>query len=348
MATIREVAAKAGVAPASVTRVLGGYPNVSEALRERVLEAVREVGYTPDLVAAGLRRGYTKTVGMIVNDILNPTVAELVDVVESELRGAGYGVILANSNGQSANDLESLQLLHQRRVDGLIASVADDTQQELIDAMVGLPIPIVLLDRQLDSVDLSAVLSDHRYGATLLVDHLVEKGHRQIAIISGATAAYPSRERVAGVVEAMQARGLPIRPEFQVSGRGSEEFAARSLADILDSPNPPTAIVVGNGNTAALVGVLQELRRRDVRIGVDIALAVAEDGPLAMLHTPSITAVQRDISDLGRRAARMLLGHLVKGSGSTHTVLLPTRLIVRDSTDWAVAPSVSGSARGVA
>jgi len=343
VATIREVAAKAGVAPASVTRVLGGYPNVSDALRERVLQAVREVGYQPDLVAAGLRRGYTKTVGMIVNDILNPTVAELVDVVESELRIAGYGVILANSNGQSANDLESLRLLHQRRVDGLIASVADDRQDALAEAMGELSIPIVLLDRQIESEDFSAVLTDHRYGATQLVEHLVAKGHREIAIISGSTDAYPSRERVRGVVDAMRSLGLPIRPEFQISGRGSEEFAARSLASMLDQPTPPTAVVLGNGNTAALVGILRELRRRDVRIGSDIALAAAEDGPLVALHTPPITAIQRDIADLGRRAARMLLGQLVKDSKRTHTVLLPTRLVVRESTDWELSSRVTAA-----
>jgi LacI family transcriptional regulator len=342
VATIREVAEKAGVAPASVTRVLGGYPNVSDELRERVLTAVREVGYEPDLVAAGLRRGYTKTIGMIVNDILNPVVAQMVDVIEDELRMAGYGVILANSNGQSTNDLANLRLLHQRRVDGLIASVADDTNADLIATMAGLPIPVVLLDRQIESENLSAVLSDHRYAARALTNHLMDKGHREIAIISGSISAYPSRERVNGVLDAMRERGLAIRPEFQISGRGSEEFASRSLASLLDQPVPPTAVIVGNGNTAAMVGVLRELRRRGVRLGADVAVAAAEDGPLASLHTPAITAVERDITDLGRRAARMVLGQLAKDTLRAHTVVLPTRLIIRESTDWTLpTPALS-------
>ncbi|WP_022886780.1 LacI family DNA-binding transcriptional regulator [Glaciibacter superstes] len=341
MATIREVADKAGVAPASVTRVLGGYPNVSDELRERVLTAVREVGYEPDLVAAGLRRGYTKTIGMIVNDILNPVVAQMVDVVEDELRVAGYGVILANSNGQSAHDLVNLRLLHQRRVDGLIASVADDTNPDLIATMAGLPIPVVLLDRQIELENLSAVLSDHRYSARALANHLIDHGHRQIAIISGATSAYPSRERVTGVLDVMRERGLPVRPEFQVSGRGSEEFASRSLSSIMDQPEPPTAIIIGNGNTAALVGVLHELRRRGVQIGVDIAIAAAEDGPLVSLYTPAITAVERDIIDLGRRAARMVLAQLAKDTLRAQTIVLPTRLVIRESTDWTLpAPAL--------
>lgn len=335
MATIREVAIKAGVAPSSVTRALGGYPNVSDELRERVLAAVSEVGYEPDLVAAGLRRGYTKTIGMIVNDVLNPVVAQWIDVIEEESHTAGYGVILANSRGESAADLVNLKLLNQRRVDGLIASFSDDTQTELLDAVTALKIPLVLLDRQMKSEDLSSVLSDHAYAARDLTNHLCDRGHREIAIISGPIHAYPSRERTAAVVSTMNERGLPVRDEFQVGGRGSAEFAGKALSRMLDLPVPPSAVILGNGNTSALAGILYELRRRNLRIGVDIALAVAEEGALASLHTPAITAVERDVVDVGRRAAHMLLGRLGAAGRHAHTVILPTRLLLRESTDWS-------------
>ena len=342
MATIRDVATRAGVAPSSVTRVLSGHPNVSPELRDRVLAAVQEVGYKPDLVAAGLRRGYTQTVGIIVNDVLNPVVAQMIDVVESELRRAGYGVILANSHGQADNDIENVRLLHQRRVDALLAAFSDDTNPELVATLSDLPIPVVLLDREMDSQDFSGVVSDHSMGARLLAEHLIERGHREIGVISGALSAYPSRSRVQALTEVFAKHGV-LRPEFTLAGRGSEEFGSQSVAQLMDDPRPPTAIVIGNGNTAAIAGVIGELRRRGVRVGEDVALAGADDGPLLALHSPGITVIARDVADLARRAANLVLHRLDNKRPGVHTVVLPTHLIVRPSTDWTLTTAVRAS-----
>lgn len=343
MATIREVAVKAGVAPSSVTRVLSGHPNVSVDLRDRVLAAVREVGYKPDLVAAGLRRGYTKTVGFIVNDILNPVIAQMIDVVESELRQAGYAVLLANSHGQSTNDVENVRLLQQRRVDALLASFSDDTNSDLAPALSAVPIPVVLLDREIEPQEFNGVVSDHRMGAALLGDHLLSRGHREIAIISGSLTAYPSRSRVSGLTEVLAKHGVTLRPEFCIAGRGSEEFGTQAVARLLDDPRPPTAIVIGNGNTGAIVGVMAELRARGVRVGEDIALAGGDDGPLLSLHSPGITAIARDVEDLARRAATLVLQRLEHKRLGAHTVILPTRLVIRPSTERAISTPACAS-----
>jgi LacI family transcriptional regulator len=158
-------------------------------------------------------------------------------------------------------------------------------------------------------------------------------------MISGPSVSYPTRERFRAMTATLREHGLPVRPEFQIGGRGSEEFAARSLSFILEQPEPPSAVIVGNGNAAALAGVLHELRARGVRIGVDLALAVGEDSPLAALHAPAITAVERDVIDIGRRAASMVLSKLATKSKQSRTVVLPTRLVVRASTDWTFVPS---------
>jgi LacI family transcriptional regulator len=343
MATIRDVATRAGVAPSSVTRVLSGHPNVSKELRDRVLAAVQEVGYKPDLVAAGLRRGYTKTVGIIVNDVLNPVVAQMIDVVESELRQAGYGVILANSHGQADNDVENVLLLQQRRVDALLAAFSDDNNAELVAVLSELPIPVILLDRVVDSQEFSGVVSDHGMGARLLAEHLIERGHREIGVISGALSAYPSRSRVQALSDVLANHGAALRPEFTLAGRGSAEFGAESVGRLMDDPRPPTAIVIGNGNTAAIAGVISELRKRGVRVGEDIALAGSDDGPLLALHSPGITVMARDVGDLARRAASMVLRQLENKRPAVHTVVLPTRLIVRPSTDWTLSTAVRAS-----
>lgn len=343
MATIRDVATRAGVAPSSVTRVLSGHPNVSEALRDRVTAAIQEVGYKPDLVAAGLRRGYTKTVGIIVNDVLSPVLAQIIDVVESELGKAGYGVLLANSHGQADNDVKTVWMLHQRRVDALLAAFVDDRNPDLVSTLSALPIPVVLLDREMDTHEFSSVISDHRSGAQQLAEHLFERGHRDIAVISGSVSAYPSRARVQAISDFLAKQGFPLRPEFQIAGRGSEQFGASAAARVLDDPRPPTAIIIGNGNTAAVAGVLRELRRRSVRVGKDVAVAGSDDDPLMDLHTPGITVMARDIEDLARRAASLVLSRLENEGLGAHTIVLPTRVIIRPSTDWMVPSAMRAS-----
>lgn len=333
MANIRDVALRAGVSPSSVTRVLGGYPNVSPELRDRVLAAVAEVGYQPDLLAAGLRRGYTNTIGMLVNDVLNPFNAQMMDVVENELRQAGYGVILTNSNGLSEVDLQNLLVLKQRRVDGLVASFADDRNPALTLALQSWPVPVVLFDRQVDGIDVSAVLSDHRYGAQQLTEHLLERGHRRLAMISGSDRLYSTRERMSGMRDATDAAGVTVRPDFLISGRGSEEHGRSAVRRLLDDPEPPTAVVLANGNTAAVVSALSELRRRGIRVGEDLAVATYYDSPVLSLWSPSLTAVRRDVPHMARRAAAMMLDRLQDGRRMAHTVVLPTHLAVRESTE---------------
>jgi len=339
VANIRDVAVRAGVSPSSVTRVLGGYPNVSPDLRERVMAAVREVDYKPDLLAAGLRRGYTKTIGMLVNDVLNPFNAQMMDVVESELRQAGYNVILTNSHGADQMDLENLLVLRQRRVDGLVASFADDRNSALAPALETWPGPVVLFDRQIEGADVSAVLSDHRYGAQQLTEHLVERGHRRLAMISGSYHLYSTRERILGMQEVAARHGITVRPDFLISGRGSDEHGREGVRRLFDDPEPPTALVLGNGNTSAVIGALSEIRTRGLRIGKDVAVASYYDTEFLDLHSPPITAVSRDVSEMARRAAAMMLERLEDHRRIAHTVVLPTRLEVRESTRERFADS---------
>lgn len=338
MPTIRDVAKRAGVSPASVTRVIGGYPNVSDSLRERVLEAVNEVGYKPDLLAAGLRRGTTNTVGVIINDILNPAIAQMVDIIESELREAGYGVVFANSNGDPANDLEGLRLVLARRVDALIASFADDQQEELARNLTNPDIPTLLLDRQMNVDGVSAVLTDHYSAAVLLTQHLIDMGHTRIALVNGSLSGYPSRERAKAVRDTMAKNNIAVDESLFLAQRGSEEFGRSAIRKILDRPDRPSALIVGNGNTGALAGVLDEIRSLGIEIGGDLALAASEDGPLTTLHSPPITTLKRDIADFASRATRLTLQQLEKKGSSSYEVLLPMSLVIRESTNWMYTP----------
>lgn len=215
MGNIRAVAQHAGVSPSSVTRVLNGHPNVSKDLRARVLAAVEACDYKPDLMAAGLRRGISRTIGVVVSDIVNPLFAEIVEGLEEHLRGHGYWVVLTHSHGDPDRDVESIGLLQQRRVDGLVLSVADETQPRLVDVLRRLPVPVVLLDREIEGwTDADAVLSDHRPGVSQVTGQLLDAGHRRVALISGSGETRPGRS-------AKPASWKPFRSEVCLRFRSS-------------------------------------------------------------------------------------------------------------------------------
>ena len=144
---MREVAEHAGVAMSSVSRVLSGHPDVSPKMRQVVMDAVRDLGYQPDMLAQGLRRGKTFSVGFTVSDIANPVLAEIVTGAEKRLRKAGYSLLLTNSEGDPELDVEHISLLERRRVDGLILSLAEENQPETVAALRQVGVPVVLVDR---------------------------------------------------------------------------------------------------------------------------------------------------------------------------------------------------------
>ena len=333
---IKDVAKIAGCSPASVTRALSGYPHMRESLREKIIAVANDIGYRPDLLASSLRKGSSRTIGVIVSDILNPSITRMFDAIESDLRDAGYGVIFTNSNGQSENDLESLLMLKQRRVDALIASFSDESREELLGQLKILRIPVVLLDRSIELPNLSEVLTDHRSGALKLTNHLFDQGHRKIALINGPVSGWPSRERFIGYKLAHESRGFNLNSDYHCSGRGSEVFGSSAVESLLSLEEPPTALIIGNGNTSTISGVLGVLQARGIIVGEGLAVAIAEDTPLYPLFTPPFTALSRDLSELAKWVVKILLEELNGGPRRSQRILLPTQLIVRASTTRAV------------
>jgi LacI family transcriptional regulator len=333
--SMKDVAGRARVALSSVSRVLNNHPDVSSEMRARVLAAVAELGYEPDLIASGLRRGVTKTVGFLVTDIANPLFGDITKGAERAFQEAGYSLLLMNGEGDPLRDERSIRLLSQRRVDGLILSVSDETSPQIARVLSSLEIPIVLLDRELDTVkDASTVLSDHATGMREAVDHLLGLGHRRVALLVGPLTIRPDRERLEGFKDAFRRRRVTLpRQLIEVGPSLSAEFGSEATDRLLRLPadEKPTAIVAG-GNLV-LTGVLRACREHGIRIGHDMAIVSCDDVPLAELHAPPITVIARDTVEMGRRAAEVLLRRMQgPKDGAASTVLLPASLLVRDST----------------
>lgn len=325
-ATVRTVAERAGVAVSSVSRVLSGHPDVSDAMRARVLEAVAALGYEPDLLARGLRQGVTCTIGFVVADIGNPLLADIASGAETALRAAGYSMLLTDSEADSAADARHIQLLGQRRVDGLLLSLTKEDDPRVLAQLRDGERPYVLIDRELAGASGSAVLSDHRRGMRDAVRMLLALGHRRLGLLLGPRLRF-TRERLAGVEEAYEDRGLA--PDLLVhEGPLDERHGRAGVAAMLDDPQPPTAVIAG-GNQL-LAGALEELQARRVAVPDDLSLVSCDDVPLARLMRPPIAVVRRDTRLLGRTAAELLLGQLREGE-EPRRVMLPTDFVARGS-----------------
>lgn len=327
-ASMREVADLADVAISSVSRVLSGHPDVSSQMRERVLSAVRRLEYEPDFLAQSLRRGQTLSVGFVLADISNPLMADIVLGAEAMLRAAGYTLLLMNSENDAALDSAHVRFFQSRRVDGMMLSLASETDPLTLDTIAQAEGPCVLVDRALP-VDLgaSAVVNDHRAGMEAAVDHLIDLGHRRIGLITGSNAQLPGRERMDAMRAVVSRRSEPVEAIYR-PGSFSAEHGEAAARELLMVPDPPTAIIAG-GNQL-LIGVLRVLRERGLRITRDISLVTCDDVPLSELYEPPIATIDRDTVGLGRVAAELLLGRLV-GGDEPRTEVLPTTFTARES-----------------
>lgn len=322
---LREVAERAGVAMSSVSRVLSDHPDVSPRMRARVLAVVEELGYEPNLLAQSLRRGSTMSVGFVLRDISSPLFSEIVLGAETELRKHGYSMLLTNSEGLPALDAAHVRLFRQRRVDGIMLSLADEGFDETLDELRRVRVPIVLIDRELPAdVPASAVICDHRGGMRAAVEHLIRQGHRRIALASGPLNLRPGRELKAGLEVACAAAGVTPLVE---AGPFTSEHGEEATRLLLDRPDRPTAVIAGSNQI--LPGVLHALQTRGLRVPDDISLVTFDDVPLLAYVAPPIAAVSREGLDIGREAAALML-RLLQG-GEPEQVTIPTAFVARAS-----------------
>jgi LacI family transcriptional regulator len=325
--SMRQVADLAGVAMSSVSRVLSNHPDASDAMREKVMSAVEELGYEPDILAQSLRRRATRTVGFVVGDISNPLIAEIVEGAETTLRDAGYSMLLTNSESDPELDVRHIRLLQQRRADGLLLSLAAEDHPASLKALRDFEGPVAVIDRELPRrIGASAVLSDHRSGMHAAVSHLLDLGHERIGLILGPALRF-SRERQAGLEEAYAERGAS--PSFTVlSGQLGSAHRREATAQLLDQKQPVTAIVAG-GNQL-VIGALEELQARKLRVGKDVSLVSCDTVTVTELYQPPIAVVRRDTRELGRSAAQLLLDQL-ENEAPASSLTLPTAFLARPS-----------------
>ncbi len=344
-ATIKDVARKAGVSVATVSRVVNASGLVREETRARVERAVEELSYAPHGAARSLITSRTSTVGIVLPDIYGEFFSEVIRGIDLVARKSGYHVLVSSSHADLSETQEVLRAMYGR-VDGLVAMIPE-ASPALLERSLPRSLPVVLLNTRPGRSRFSSLGVDNRGGAAALVRHLLDLGHVRIAHVAGPEPNFDAAERKRGWRDALARAGRPPEPGLDLPGNFDEESGAEAGERLLALRPRPTAVFAANDSMA--IGCLSTLRRAGVRVPEEMALAGFDDVPIARFTTPPLTTVRVDIKELGGEAMRRLLAALANGGEPERTrVVLPTELVVRESTAPLRGPGESQRRGGAA
>lgn len=361
MATMADVARSAGVSVATVSHVLNGTRPVLPHTRQAVLDAVDELGYTPNTLARSLVTSRTRSIGLAVSAISNPYFTEILQGVEAGALEHGYSLLIADPHDDPVHERKVVQLLHERRVDGMIVAPSADPR-ELLAYLARHEVPTVFLDRVVDAAaetggdgsgicgtgadgprDTGArtdgprrfdqVCAENVEPMAELVTHLAALGHRRIGLVAGLPGLSTTAERITGYRQGLAASGLPYDAHLVVHGDSESPGAERATAALLSLAAPPTALVTANNSMT--IGTLRALRERGLSVPDDLALCCFDDFAWADLFSPRLTAIAQPSREIGAQAVRVLLDRLAAPDRPTRTLRLPCALVHRTSCGCA-------------
>jgi LacI family transcriptional regulator len=330
MATIEDVARRAGVSTATVSRALSGSnAPVREATRRRILEAVDELGYHPSALPSYLRARSSRSLGLVITDIGNPFFPAVARGVEDVARSAGFGLVLTNTDEDAELERDALLTLLGERVGGVILASTGRTNQGL-DRLVAAGIPVVALDRRIEGVDVDSVMVDNVSAAQAATEHLLALGHRRIGFIGGPSYVSTAADRYVGYRQAFERRGLPVVDDLVRTGDLRDRGGFEQGMALLTADQPPTAIFSVNGQTT--VGLLRACRASDRRLPDEVSLVGFDDLPTGELLDPPLTAVVQPSYRLGQVAAELLLARRDDPDREVVHEVLEADLVVRGSS----------------
>ncbi|MDX1416148.1 MAG: LacI family DNA-binding transcriptional regulator [Candidatus Promineifilaceae bacterium] len=303
--TIIDVAAKAGVSKTTVSRVVSGDgARVRDETRSRVLEAIEELGYTHNAVASSLRTDRTHIIMLAIPDITNPFWPAVARGVQDEMEVGGYSVVFANSDWDDQREKMFLKMARRNRFDAILINPVRVSNDEL--KATGLA--TVVLGSHEDYPDFDIVGTDSHSGTYQALEHLYELGHRRIGLIRGRRQSRPGHSRLLGYKDFHRTHGLVYDPSLVIQVPFDEEGGREALRRLINSSEPPTAVVAANDILA--IGVLQEVHEVGLRIPEQLSIVGMDDIRAASATTPPLTTVAKPKYEMGRQAARFLLDRL--------------------------------------
>lgn len=341
--TIREVAKRAGVSCATISRVINNSDIVKDKTRDHVIKIIKEMGFAPNEVARSLSKNETKTIGVVVPDINNPFFGDVIKGVSMLADKHHLNILLCDTNEDTEKEKNSLHMLKEQRIRGIIIGPASDKNEfnsEYLSILENMGIPIVLVGRDVKYSNFDGVFIDNVQGACDGVTALIQNGHKKIAIIAGPEDSKPGRERLGGYLKAMTMNGIDVSEDYIFRGNFKLESGYEFTRQILKMEDRPTAIFTCNNMMT--LGCIKAIMEIDLKIPDDIALVGFDEIEILNIFNMHISVISRPTLEMGVIAMEMLLERLNKkesgGSASKRVTLMPElickgseRLITKNS-----------------
>jgi LacI family transcriptional regulator len=309
--------------------VINGGERVSPQTRQKVEEAIAELGYVPSRVARGLIRQKTHTLALIVPDVANPFFTLIVRGAEDVARRADYRIILCDTRADLTIEREVIEEMIAHRVEGIAIAPVSDRSRAHLRRLAKYGVPFVLVDRTVPGVDADVVIGDSAGGARRLLEHLLGLGHRRIGLIVESDEVSTARDRREGYEQALRSAGLPVDPELIVRATVDPDGGFDGMRRLLELQQPPTAVFTVN-NLVAL-GAIEAIRARGLEVPDDIALVCFDDIEYASRLYPFLTVMAQPAETLGALATQLLLDRVDGRARDSRVVVLPAQFIVRRS-----------------
>lgn len=331
MATIYDIAKSANVSPMTVSRVINHSKNVSEATRTRVNQAIKELNYIPNSSARYLTSKKSNILSLVITDITNPFFTKLARGAEDKAKQMGYRLLLCNSDEDINKESDYTNMLISTGVDGVMITPSEDASSKNLQTLNNNHIPFILLDRKIPDIHCDEIHGDSQNGTRKALEHLIQKGHKRIAIINGPLNISTARERQQTYIDTLKDYQLPLHKDFILQSHFKNEHT--NISELLSLPiaERPTAIFAANNFIA--INTIKELRNKNIRVPQDISVVCFDDLDPSLDLDPFLTVVSQPAYQFGYLGAEMLIERIEKtGPPEFSKVVLPSELIIRHST----------------
>ncbi|MGB9857796.1 MAG: LacI family DNA-binding transcriptional regulator [Dictyoglomaceae bacterium] len=328
--TMKDVAKRAGVSVSTVSHVINKTRYVEEETKKKVLSAIKELGYRPNIVARSLRKKSTNTIGLIVSNIANLFYPEVVRGIEDVLLEHKYNIILCNSDEDIDKEREYIEVLYSKQVDGIIITPSKSTEtRKNLELFISQDIPVILVDRRIAGIETDVVLADNVFGTFSATEYLINLGHKRIGIITGPLDTTTGKERLDGYLKALEKYNIPVEKDLIREGNFKRDGGYEKGKELLDLENPPTAII--SSNNLMTLGLISAISERELKIPEDISIISFDDMEWFKYFSPPLTAISQPSYELGKTAGLLLIERLKRRRKRPKEVILPTNLIIRGS-----------------
>lgn len=329
--TIKDLARILDISVSTVSRALRDTYDVNQETRQKVLELATELNYKPNFNATGLAKGSTHNLGVILPFITNYYFSTVITGIQEVAYESGYNITLFVTNDSQERELAILNNLTISNLDGLLISASSNSDSfEHFQQIVDDGIPIVFFDRIVDTIETSKVMQDDYNGAFEAVEHLIENGYKNIAHIAGPENLNFTEKRLQGYKDALNKYNLPVNDEWIIFSEFSQESGEKDTNQLVAMKNKPDAIFAVNDRKA--IGAIQSLKRHNIIIGKEIGVIGFTNDPMSSIISPSLSTIAEPAYDIGKMSCELLIKHITTNHFHPKEVILPGKLIIREST----------------